>query len=291
MGSTGVFNMGLLAHWLKQVAIIYVFWWWWLFWLTQLFSWREFFTPFWEQVRSRGSTGRSSSKPMGFNTGLTFQHNIMVARVCVILCIALAKQIWWCLEQPKGSLLEGHTLFQKVLAFRHVNVYRTCCSLGHFGADSMKPVWIYSSNSPNRKKEVLSTLGFERELTHNLMGKMYLGDEWYILARHIQHILGDSRAAEFNEFADRSLRPSNPNMVRHYQDGSGKARVTGGAALKGSQAYPMKLLSCRVIWCLTVVLVIFLLASHCSRNIQKGTPIAIWLSDFVPKRGAVRIHE
>ena len=128
-----------------------------------------YFTRFVKQVRSRGSTGRSSSQPMGFNTGLTFQHNIMVARVCVILCIALAKQIWWCLEQPKGSLLEGHTLFQKVLAFRHVNVYRTCCSLGHFGADSMKPVWIYSSNSPNRKKgvvlqcpQIVCMLGLER---------------------------------------------------------------------------------------------------------------------------------
>ena len=29
-------------------------------------------------------------------------------------------------------------------------------------------------------------------------------------------------------------------MVTHYEDGSGKARVKGGSALKQSQAYPRK---------------------------------------------------
>ena len=45
---------------------------------------------------------------------------------------------------------------------------------------------------------------------------------------------------EFNDFADRSLRPSNPLMVRHYTDSQGKARIQGGKALKASQSYPMK---------------------------------------------------
>ena len=83
---------------------------------------------------------------MGFNTGLTWKHNVMVARVVIILTIAMSKGIWWCLEQPKGSLLESHILFQKMLSLVGVSVSRVLCSLGHFGADSMKPVWVYSSD-------------------------------------------------------------------------------------------------------------------------------------------------
>lgn len=96
-------------------------------------------------LRSRGSTGRTSANPMGHGEGVTGLHNIMVGRVVVLLVIAMAKKIWWCLEQPKGSLLEGHALFQRMLSLLHVSVSRVCCSLGHFGADSMKPVWVYSS--------------------------------------------------------------------------------------------------------------------------------------------------
>ena len=87
---------------------------------------------------------------MGHNTGVTHLHNIMVGRVVILLIIAMAKKIWWCLEQPKGSLLEGHVLFQRMLYLRHVAVSRATCSLGHFGADSLKPVWIYSSNFGNQ---------------------------------------------------------------------------------------------------------------------------------------------
>ena len=51
---------------------------------------------------------------------------------------------------------------------------------------------------------------------------------------------GEPEVTEFNDFADRSLRPSNPMMVRHYTDSQGKARIQGGKALKASQSYPMK---------------------------------------------------
>ena len=51
---------------------------------------------------------------------------------------------------------------------------------------------------------------------------------------------GEPEVTEFNDFADRSLRPSNPLMVRHYTDSQGKARIQGGKALKASQSYPMK---------------------------------------------------
>lgn len=82
---------------------------------------------------------------MGSDVGVTGEHNTMVARVCIILVLAMAKGCWWMLEQPKGSLLSGHTLFQQVLRLCNVVVSRATCNLGEFGADSKKPVWVYSS--------------------------------------------------------------------------------------------------------------------------------------------------
>ena len=64
------------------------------------------------QPRSRGSTKRSSMNPMGSNKHSTRLGNIMVGRVVVLLLLAASKAIWFRVEQPKGSLLEGHVLFQ-----------------------------------------------------------------------------------------------------------------------------------------------------------------------------------
>ncbi|CAL1128084.1 unnamed protein product [Cladocopium goreaui] len=97
---------------------------------------------------SRGSTGRSSSNPMGHGKGTTYLHNLMVGRVAVLLLIAAAKAIWWKLEQPKGSLLEGHLLFQALLRLLQklkVKITRVSTSLCWFGADTVKPLWVYSS--------------------------------------------------------------------------------------------------------------------------------------------------
>lgn len=82
---------------------------------------------------------------MGCDVGKTHEHNIMVGRVCILLCLAIAKGCWWCLEQPKGSLLDQHVLFQAMLKLKEVTVKRVTCSLGYFGADTLKPLWIYSS--------------------------------------------------------------------------------------------------------------------------------------------------
>ncbi|CAK9085318.1 unnamed protein product [Durusdinium trenchii] len=150
---------------------------------------------------SRGSTQRTASNPMGSNIGVTGLHNIMVGRVVILLCLAMAKKIWWCLEQPKGSLLEGHELFQRMLALRHTAVSRVSCSLGHFGGESLKPIWVYTS---------------------------------------------EAYAGAFNDYADRSLRPTNSQMVTHYVDSNGKQRIKGGPELKKSQSYPRRLFGIHV---------------------------------------------
>ena len=59
---------------------------------------------------------------MGSNTGVTGLHNLMVGRVVVLLTLAVAKGVWWRLEQPRGSLLEGHLLFQAPACPRRTNL-------------------------------------------------------------------------------------------------------------------------------------------------------------------------
>lgn len=88
---------------------------------------------------------------MGCGTGATHLGNLMVGRLVVLLIICMAKGVTWTLEQPKGSLLEGHVLFQMMLKMKDVVVTRTTCSLGYFGADTLKPVWLYSSNLGGNK--------------------------------------------------------------------------------------------------------------------------------------------
>ena len=83
---------------------------------------------------------------MGSNTGVTGVRNLMVGRVVVLLTLAVAKGVWWRLEQPRGSLLEGHLLFQAMLRLLHVHVTRISTSLCWFGSDTTKPLWIYSSS-------------------------------------------------------------------------------------------------------------------------------------------------
>ena len=65
----------------------------------------------------------------------------MVGRVVVLLLLAASKAIWFRVEQPKGSLLEGHVLFQamlKILQNLCVKVTKTTTSLCWFGADTQK---------------------------------------------------------------------------------------------------------------------------------------------------------
>lgn len=149
LGSTGLLDLGLYV--VRQKSYSFFLWTpngthiWWV-----KITWESFncwfdalsFYALWP--RSRGSTKRTSTNPMGSNVGATALGNIMVGRVVVLLCIAMAKKIWWCLEQPKGPLLEGHLLFQSMLRLLGVQVSRVSTSLCWFGADTQKPLWIWS---------------------------------------------------------------------------------------------------------------------------------------------------
>ena len=50
---------------------------------------------------------------------------------------------------------------------------------------------------------------------------------------------GKPEAVDFNDFADRTLKPPNKKkLVVKYKDSKGKNRIKGSGALKASEAYP-----------------------------------------------------
>ena len=67
----------------------------------------------------------------------------MVSRCAILLLLAAAKGVWFCLEQPRGSLLEYHPLIQCVLKL--IKIYRTHIRMSDFAANSEKGTWLYSS--------------------------------------------------------------------------------------------------------------------------------------------------
>ena len=74
---------------------------------------------------------------------------------------------------------------------------------------------------------------------------------------------GETWASEFNNFANRALRPSNPNMVTHYVDGAGRNRIKGGSSLKQSQSYPRQ---CIGLILMFTILLLFLFVASTPQN-------------------------
>ena len=71
------------------------------------------------------------------------QGNTITARTLVLAFVCAALQCWWFLEQPKGSLMEMHPLFQQFLA--RVDVYKQFIRMADFAHGCEKPTWLYSS--------------------------------------------------------------------------------------------------------------------------------------------------
>ena len=103
-------------------------------------------SPGTQTLRSRGTTKRSSSNPMGDpSVKSVAEGNQMVSRCALLLIIAFCRGLFFVLEQPRGSLLEVHPAMQKI--FRKFQIYRKAIKMGNFGAGSDKPTWLYSGQS------------------------------------------------------------------------------------------------------------------------------------------------
>lgn len=99
-----------------------------------------------QHLRSRGTTKRSLTRPLGEESYPSVRlGNLLLARTLVILLVAHALKAFWIVEQPRGSLMEAHPLFQEVLAMIHT--FKKSILMGNFGAPTDKPTWLYARNS------------------------------------------------------------------------------------------------------------------------------------------------
>ena len=93
--------------------------------------------------RSRGSTGRTAGDPEGNLDAPSVQAgNEIACRTLVLLWICAALQVWWVLEQPTNSLMEGIPAFQAFM--KSVKVFRKSICMQDYGGPTKKPTWLYS---------------------------------------------------------------------------------------------------------------------------------------------------
>ena len=96
-------------------------------------------------LRNRGTSRRSSSRPMGEESYQSVRAgNVLTARTLIIMMICHALGCFWCLEQPKGSLMEELPVFQQFL--KKIPTWKHCFNMRDYGAASQKPTWLYASN-------------------------------------------------------------------------------------------------------------------------------------------------
>ncbi|CAK8987246.1 Uncharacterized protein (Fragment), partial [Durusdinium trenchii] len=95
---------------------------------------------------SHGTTKRSASRPLGEESYPSVAlGNLLLARTLVILMVAHALGCMWILEQPKGSVMELHPLFQEMMG--KLTMWKHTISMGRYGANSDKPTWLYASHN------------------------------------------------------------------------------------------------------------------------------------------------
>ena len=92
---------------------------------------------------SRSTTGRHEGCVLGRATAKVENANEMLCKVVVLARVAVARGCLIVLEQPASSLMRLAPRFQDLLGY--VAIYTVQVNLGYFGADSLKPVILYSN--------------------------------------------------------------------------------------------------------------------------------------------------
>lgn len=97
-------------------------------------------------LRSRGSTHRSPTKPLGRSDSQCVRlGNLLCARALIQVVLAASKGCWRVLEQPMSSVMEYHPLFQAVVKL--LGMRKLLISMSKFGRPTEKKTWLYSSSS------------------------------------------------------------------------------------------------------------------------------------------------
>lgn len=112
--------------------------------------WLRWLKCLWEVVysssllRSRGSTFRSPSAPLGRQDSQAVRDGtILACRALILLLVASCRGCWWCLEQPISSCMEHLPCFQHLLRILEVRKYTM--SMADYGGPTEKRTIIYSS--------------------------------------------------------------------------------------------------------------------------------------------------
>ena len=96
-------------------------------------------------ARSRASTLRSESNPMGRSDSEAVRNgNILACRCFILLLLASCKGCWWIMEQPSTSTMEFMPCFQHLMAM--VRVRKMVLSLADYGSPTLKRTNLYSSH-------------------------------------------------------------------------------------------------------------------------------------------------
>lgn len=97
------------------------------------------------RAESRGSTLRSSRKPLGRDDSEAVrQGNVLCGRAVILCILAAAKMMWWVLEQPQSSVMHLHPMFQYMI--RLLGVHRLRVTMSSFGGPTKKGTHLYSSH-------------------------------------------------------------------------------------------------------------------------------------------------
>ena len=92
---------------------------------------------------SRGSTGRSEFNILGRPTGCVLSANQMVSRASLLFWLGHTLGHTVVIEQPASSLMALHPRLQTIIGF--ITVYKVKTFLGHFRAESPKPIMLLSN--------------------------------------------------------------------------------------------------------------------------------------------------
>ena len=226
------------------------------------------------RLRSRGSTKRSATRPLGREDAPSVRAgNTMVARCVLIILLAASRGINWCLEQPQGSLMERHPAMQSL--FSLVRVWRKRVKMADFNAATNKATWLYSGlvwlNCFWCYKSYFGCLRFTSMSSFSVgnphhdqlwsldlicSSNLILGDPKLISGKRnccqekTPVTTGHSHIEEIDQFRPRRRQQAELDapMVKHYVDRNGLPRVQGAGGLKQSQAYtPALLVYCLVL--------------------------------------------
>ena len=161
----------------------------------------------------------------------------MVARACILIILAASKGCFWVLEQPRGSLLQQHPGFQKVLQL--LRVWRKHIKMGNFGAATEKGTWLYSGYwiQSIPKERIFFFLDIFRLYTSL---SLFRFEKHNVTTPAITVYLGHEAINQIDDYELTNIpnQPGNVSLVDHYVDRQGVSRVKGNKQLKASQAYP-----------------------------------------------------